>query len=64
VVTVSSGLTLKPDATIFTSLTSKPVATASPSLASKWWSVSWLNLKTNVVEGFPVWASKPTALVW
>jgi hypothetical protein len=28
------------------------------------WSVSWLSLKTKVVEGFPVWASKPTALVW
>jgi hypothetical protein len=25
--------------------------------------VSWLSLKTKVVEGFPVWASKPTALV-
>jgi hypothetical protein len=28
------------------------------------WSVSWLSLKTNVVEGFPVWASKPVALFW
>jgi hypothetical protein len=26
--------------------------------------VSWLSLKTKVVEGFPVWATKPTALVW
>jgi hypothetical protein len=26
--------------------------------------VSWLSLKTKVVEGFPVWASKPAALVW
>jgi hypothetical protein len=26
--------------------------------------VSWLSLKTKVVEGFPVWASKPPALVW
>jgi hypothetical protein len=26
--------------------------------------VSWLSLKTKVVEGFPVWASKPVALVW
>jgi hypothetical protein len=25
--------------------------------------VSWLSLKTKVVEGFPVWASKPAALV-
>jgi hypothetical protein len=26
--------------------------------------VSWLSLKTKLVEGFPVWASKPAALVW
>jgi hypothetical protein len=26
--------------------------------------VSWLSLKTKVMEGFPVWASKPAALVW
>jgi hypothetical protein len=26
--------------------------------------VSWLSLKTKVVEGFPVWVSKPAALVW
>jgi hypothetical protein len=26
--------------------------------------VYWLSLKTKVVEGFPVWASKPAALVW
>jgi hypothetical protein len=26
--------------------------------------VSWLSLKTKVVEGFPVLASKPAALVW
>jgi hypothetical protein len=26
--------------------------------------VSWLSLKTKVVEGFPVWASKSAALVW
>jgi hypothetical protein len=26
--------------------------------------VSWLSLKTKVVEGFLVWASKPAALVW
>jgi hypothetical protein len=34
-------------------LASKPVVT-----------VSWLRLKTKVVEGFPVWASKLVALVW
>jgi hypothetical protein len=33
--TVSSGLTLKPAATVFSSLTSKLVATVSPGLASK-----------------------------
>jgi hypothetical protein len=26
--------------------------------------ISWLSLKTKVVESFPVWVSKPTALVW
>jgi hypothetical protein len=26
--------------------------------------VSWLSIKTKVVEGFPVWASKPAAMVW
>jgi hypothetical protein len=26
--------------------------------------VSWLSFKTKVVEGFPVWASKPAALFW
>jgi hypothetical protein len=26
--------------------------------------VSWLSLKTKVVESFPVWVSKPAALVW
>jgi hypothetical protein len=26
--------------------------------------ISWLSLKTKVVKGFPVWASKPAALVW
>jgi hypothetical protein len=29
-----------------------------------WWWVSWLSLKTKVVEGFPVWASKPATSVW
>jgi hypothetical protein len=36
----------------FFGLASKPVVT-----------VSWLSLKTKVVEGFLVWASKPTATV-
>jgi hypothetical protein len=39
--------------TVFSSLASKPMAT-----------VSWLSLKTKVVEGFPVWASKPATTVW
>jgi hypothetical protein len=38
---------------VFSGLTSKSVAT-----------VSWLSLKTKVVEGFLVWASKLTATVW
>jgi hypothetical protein len=37
----------------FSDLTSKSVAT-----------VSWLSIKIKVVEGFPVWASKPAATVW
>jgi hypothetical protein len=48
----------------------------SPVWPQNWWrwffpvwpqyrrSVSWLSLKTKVVEGFPVWASKPATLVW
>jgi hypothetical protein len=48
----------------------------SPVWPQNWWrrflpvwpqnrrSVSWLSLKTNVVEGFLVWASKLAALVW
>jgi hypothetical protein len=60
-------LTSKPVATVFARLASKPVATVFSSLASKlvvtvspvwpqnrWW-VSWLSLKTKVVEGFPIW---------
>jgi hypothetical protein len=37
----------------FSGLTTKPAAT-----------VSWLSLKTKVVEGFLIWASKPTVTVW
>jgi hypothetical protein len=37
----------------FSSLALKPVTT-----------VSWLSLKSKVVEGFSVWASKPTVTVW
>jgi hypothetical protein len=39
--------------TVFSGLASKPVVT-----------VSWLSLKTKVVEGFSVWVSKPVATVW
>jgi hypothetical protein len=63
-VTVFSGLPSKPVATVFSSLTSKLVATVSPGLDQNRWLVSWLSLKTNVVEGFPVWTSNPVALVW
>jgi hypothetical protein len=62
-VTVFSDLTSKPVVTVFSSLVSKLVATVSPIWPQNWWSISWLNLKTKVVEGFPVWASKPIALV-
>jgi hypothetical protein len=27
-------------------------------------SVSWLSIKTKMVEDFPIWASKLAALVW
>jgi hypothetical protein len=50
--TVFFNLASKPVATIFSGLASKPVAT-----------VSWLSLKTKVVEGFPVWTSKPVATI-
>jgi hypothetical protein len=62
--TVFSGLASKPVAMVFSSLASKLVATVSPGLASNRWWVSWLSLKTNVAEGFPVWASKLAALIW
>jgi hypothetical protein len=51
--TVFSALASKSVATVFSGLTSKPVAT-----------VFWLSLKTKVMEGFSVWASKPAATVW
>jgi hypothetical protein len=49
---VFSGLTSKLVVTVFFGLTSKPVAT-----------ISWLSLKTKVVKGFSVWASKPITTV-
>jgi hypothetical protein len=64
VATVSSGLASKPAATVFSSLASKLVTTVSLGLPQNRWWVSWLSLKTKVVEGFPVWASKLAALVW
>jgi hypothetical protein len=63
-VTVFSNLVLKSVVTVFSGLASKSVAMVSPGLALKpvvW--VSWLSLKTKVVEGFLVWASKPAATV-
>jgi hypothetical protein len=63
VVTVSSGLASKLAATVFSSLTSKLVTTVSSVwLQNRPW-VSWLSLKTKVMKGFSVWASKPTTLV-
>jgi hypothetical protein len=56
-------------------LTSKPLGRFLPVWPQNWWrrffpvwpqnrwSVFWLSLKTKVVDGFPVWASKPAALV-
>jgi hypothetical protein len=64
VATVSSGLASKPIATVFSSLASKLVAMIYPVWPQNWWSISWLSLKTKVVEGFPVWTSKPAAPVW
>jgi hypothetical protein len=34
-----------------------------PIWPQNWWWVSWLSLKTKVVEGFSVWASKPATTV-
>jgi hypothetical protein len=63
VATVFADLVSKPVATVFASLTSKLVVTVSLGLNSKSWLISWLSLKTKVVEGFSVWASKSVALV-
>jgi hypothetical protein len=64
VATVSSGLTSKPATTVFSNLASKLVATVSPGVALKPVVGFLVEPQTMVVEGFPVWASKPTALVW
>jgi hypothetical protein len=45
-------------------LASKPLKRFLPVWPQNRWWVSWLSLKTKVVEGFSVWASKPAALVW
>jgi hypothetical protein len=50
--TVSRRFSLKTGDDGFSDLASKPVVGSS------------LSLKIKVVEGFPVWASKLTALVW
>jgi hypothetical protein len=50
---VFSNLASKPVVTVFSGLILKPVAM-----------VSWLSLKTKVVNGFPIWASKLVATVW
>jgi hypothetical protein len=75
-VTVFAGLASKLVATVFAGLASKPVAKFSPVWPQNWWRrflpvwpqnrwwVSRLSLKTKVVEGFPVWASKLASLVW
>jgi hypothetical protein len=49
---------------VFFGLASKPVTTVLSGLASKpVVMVSWWSLKTKVVAGFLVWASKPVATV-
>jgi hypothetical protein len=63
-VNIFSGLASKPVTTVLSSLASKLVVTVSPGFPQNLWTVSWLSLKTKVVEGFPVWASKPAASVW
>jgi hypothetical protein len=57
------GLASKPAAMVFSSLPSKLVATVSPGLASKPAVDFLVEPQNKVMEGFPVWASKPTALV-
>jgi hypothetical protein len=73
--TISSGLASKPAATVFTGLASKPMVMIFSSLASKLVAAVSLGLASKPVvgflveprnqggEGFPVWASKPAALV-
>jgi hypothetical protein len=63
-VTVFAGLASKPVVTVFSSLALKLVATVSPVWAQNRRWVSWLSLKTKLVEGFSVCASKSTVLVW
>jgi hypothetical protein len=71
-----SGLTSKPRGRFVSGLTSKPLGRFSPVCPqnrwqrflpvwpqNQWW-VSWLSHKTKLVEGFPVWASKPATMVW
>jgi hypothetical protein len=45
-------------------LASKPLGRFLPVWPQNWWWLSWLSLKTKVIEGFPVWASKLAATVW
>jgi hypothetical protein len=53
VVTVFSDLASKLVVKVFSGLASRPVAIVSTDLASKL-----------VVEGFPIWTSKLTVMVW
>jgi hypothetical protein len=67
VATVSGGLASKPDAMDFSSLTSKLVAMVSPGFASKpvvGFLVEPQNQGGGLVQGFPIWALKPTTLIW
>jgi hypothetical protein len=49
--TVFAGLASKPVATVFFNLASKLVEQLLPIWPQNWWWVSWLSLKTKVVEG-------------
>jgi hypothetical protein len=61
---VFSGLASKPVVTVLSGLPSKLVVMVSPVWSQNQWWVSWLSIKTKVVEGFLFWASKLTAMIW
>jgi hypothetical protein len=70
-----SGLASKPAAIVSLVWPQNQWRQFSPVWPQNWWQrfllvwpqnrrwVSWLSLKTKVVEGFPAWATKPASLV-